>query len=62
MDEKQGCPIISQYFSTKTRALYLAIRIISSSLYVLIASFSISHLCDESSFLDALILLLVPSH
>lgn len=62
MDEKQGCPIISQYFSTKTRAFYLAIRIVSSSLYVLIASFSMIRLCDESSTLDALILLLVASH
>lgn len=62
MDEKQGCPIISQYFSNQTRAFYLAIRVVSSSLYVFIASLSISRLCEESSFLDAIILLLVTSH
>lgn len=58
MDESQNCPVVSRFFSSHARVLYLAVRIISGSLYTFILCFSARRLCDVCGFMDGLIVLL----
>ncbi|KAL7948142.1 hypothetical protein V8C42DRAFT_316800 [Trichoderma barbatum] len=58
MDSKQDCLVMSRYMSPQARVLYLAVRIISGSLYTLIACLSIRCLCDVCSLFDGVIILM----
>jgi hypothetical protein len=50
---------VKRYLSDYTPSILLATRLVSSSLYIFIACFSIKRLCDVLSIFDSFIILMV---